>query len=191
MADTSHPNSLQSFISAFNGGNRAHRYEVTMGWPEAVNTLGTDSQTLDRFFVRAVSLPPSQLNPIRIPYRGRILKWPGDRVYFPWTIRILDQNAGSPNGNLANKSIWNSFNAWSNVMNNHVTNISSDNFKDFTTDWVVKQVDEHGDTIKEVTLMDCWPTVVGPISMDSNAIDTLVEFTVTVEYQWQEITGLP
>ena len=184
---TDQPNSLETFIGAFNGGNRAHRYEVNMNWPTAVG-INSDSD-LNRFFVRAVSLPPSQLNPIRIPYRGRILKWPGDRVYFPWTIRILDQNKGDE-GNTANESIWNKFNAWSNVMNNHVTNISSDNFEDFTTDWVVQQVDEHGDTIKEVTLIDCWPTVVGPISMDANAIDTLVEFTVTVEYQWQEITGL-
>ena len=186
MADRN-SNSLETFIGAFNGGNRAHRYEVSMNWPTAIG-ISSESD-LNRFFVRAVSLPPSQLNPIRIPYRGRILKWPGDRVYFPWTIRILDQNGGD--GNNANESIWNNFNAWSNVMNNHVTNISSDNFSDFVTDWVVKQVDEHGNTIKEVTLMDCWPTVVGPISMDANAIDTLVEFTVTVEYQWQEIDGLP
>ena len=70
-------NNLDNFIDKFEGGNRTHRYDVEMSFPTAVGS-GVDPQ-LNRFFIRAVSLPPSQVNPIRIPYRGRILKWPGDR----------------------------------------------------------------------------------------------------------------
>jgi len=178
MADN---NKLETFINVFKGGNRTHLYDVTMNWPSALANETSDDLTLNRFFVRAVSLPPSQINPIRIPYRGRILKWPGDRVYYPWTFRVLDQNEG---GDASHKSIWNKFQDWSNVINSHSDNISSDNWNSFTTDWVIKQVDHHGTIMKKITLHDCWPTVIGPISMDSNAIDTIVEFTVTVEYQW-------
>ena len=174
-------NNLDDFIKDFNGGNRTHRYDVEMNFPPGVGDPETD---LSRFFIRAVSLPASQVNPIRVPYRGRILKWPGDRIYFPFTFRVLDQNQNKDN------SLWNSFNKWSNLINDHESNVSSQNWNDFTTDWEIKQVDNKGDDIKTVKLIDCWPTIVGPISMDSNSIDTLVEFTVTVEYQYNLVKGI-
>jgi len=173
-------NNLNDFIDQFNGGNRSHRYSVEMSFPN-----NTSSETdLNRFFVRSVSLPPSQINPIRIPYRGRILKYPGDRVFFPWTFRVLDQNNGP------NKSLWNDFNEWSNTINDYRENTTNDNFGSWTADWKVQQTDAEGNVIKEVKLVSCWPTVVGPISLDANTIDTLVEFTVTVEYQWAEVKGI-
>ena len=174
-------NNLDDFIGEFNGGNRTHRYDVEMNFPTGVNDTEAD---LNRFFIRAVSLPPSQVNPIRVPYRGRILKWPGDRIYFPWTFRVLDQN------NSESKSLWNSFNKWSNLINDHESNVSSQEWNKFTTDWEIHQVDNRGENIKSVKLIDCWPTIVGPISMDSNSIDTLVEFTVTVEYQYNLVKGI-
>ena len=174
-------NNLNDFISQFNGGNRSHRYSVEMTFP----TSAGNQNDLNRFFVRSVSLPPSQLNPIRIPYRGRILKYPGDRVFFPWTFRVLDQNNGT------NKSLWNDFNKWSNTINDYAENVTNDNYNSWAApDWRVQQTDADGDVIKEVKLVGCWPTVVGPISLDANAIDTLVEFTVTVEYQWAEVDGI-
>jgi len=177
MAD---PNSLEDFVAQFNGGNRTHRYNVEMDFPNGVK----NKQAMNRFYIRAATLPPSQVNPIRVPYRGRILKWPGDRIYFPWTFRVLDQNNGK------NKSLWNNFNDWSNIINNHETNVSSQRWDSFTADWIITQVDNAGNEIKKVTLVDCWPTIVGPISVDANSIDTLVEFNVTVEYQYHKIDGL-
>jgi hypothetical protein len=176
-------NNLQDFIDEFNGGNRSHRYDVEMDWPTAAQGVNTSGVDLNKFFVRSVALPASQINPIRIPYRGRVLKYPGDRIFYPWTFRVLDQNVG----NGANKSIWNNFNAWSNYINNYTDNIHNDSWDAFTADWTIQQTDAEGDVIKTATIYGCWPTVVGPITLDSNAIDTLVEFTVTVEYQWAEI----
>ena len=170
-------NNLDNFINEFNGGNRTHRYDVEMRFPGA--GTGFDD-SLNRFFIRAVSLPPSQVNPIRIPYRGRILKWPGDRIYFPWTFRVLDQGG--------KESLWTKFNDWSNTINDHKTNINNPDWDNFTTDWKIQQIGANGNTVlKEVTLFDCWPTIIGPISMDANSIDTLVEFTVTVEYSYHTV----
>ena len=179
--------SIETFINNFNGGNRSHRYDVVMEWPGAVGSGTGPSQgvtELNKFSVRSVALPASQVNPIRIPYRGRILKYPGDRVFYPWTFRVLDMNDGE------NESIWNKFNQWSNAINNYETTVSSNDWEDFTAPvWKIYQKGADNETIKTATLHDCWPTVVGPISLDANAIDTLVEFTVTVEYQWATIEG--
>ena len=176
---------LTNFQDQFNGGNRSHLYEVSLDWP----TVVTGIKVPDRFLIRSVNLPPSQINPIRVPYRGRILKWPGDRVYFPWTFRVLDDQPDSA----AADSFWHGFHEWSNAINNHASNVSSDNWDDFVADWTVRQVGygtEAGESLKEVILRDCWPTSVGPITMDSNAIDTLVEFTVTVEYSYYTVSGI-
>ena len=182
--------SLNDFIQNFQGGTRNHRYKFIDGSFPAM--AGAGSLKLSKYTVRALEIPPSQLNPIRIPYRGRILKWPGDRLYFPWTIRILDdQQAGGLS------SVWEAFHTWSNGMNDHVTNVhdtpgaGSSGTLPWATDWTIAQLDEQGDepanVIKEIKLVGCWPTVIGPINLDANSIDTLVEFTVTIEYQWYEI----
>ena len=49
-------NNLDDFIDEFNGGNRTHRYDVEMNFPSGV---GGSESDLNRFFIRAVSLPPS------------------------------------------------------------------------------------------------------------------------------------
>ena len=172
---------LDSFIDQFNEGNRTQRYDVEMNFPPVVGDSETD---LNKFFIRSASLPASQVNPIRVPYRGRILKWPGDRMYFPFTFRVLDQNQSK------DKSLWNSFNKWSNLINDNKSNVSSQEWNKFTTDWEIHQVDNSGNNVKSIKLIDCWPTIVGPISMDSNSIDTLVEFTVTVEYSYNLVKGI-
>jgi hypothetical protein len=189
---------LEGFQNVFNGGNRSHLYNVLMEYPTGISGLGSPgggqggADQMTRFTVRAVNLPPSQVNPIRVPYRGRILKWPGDRVYFPWTFRVLDDNASN-----GTSSVWKNLQKWSNYINDHETNRSSDDWSGFTTTWTIDQVgygSEGNDTgdnpVKRVQLVDCWPTSIGPITMDSNAIDTLVEFTVTVEYSYFTVDGV-
>ena len=177
------PSSLNSFINQFKGGNRANRYDVSGDIGPA--SFGSDG--LNKFFVRAVSLPPSQINEIRIPYRGRILKWPGDRVYQPWTIRILDES-GKKDG------LYSAFAKWSNLINDHISNqaitANDDTLDKFTNDWLVSQVNENNQVVKRIKLIGCWPSLVGPIDLDANSVDTLSEFNVVVNYQYYELDKL-
>jgi len=186
---------LDSFITKFNGGSRAHRYTMSdCPFPEAVSVDG--DLAVDKYHVRALEIPPSQVNPIRIPYRGRILKWAGDRLYFPWTIRILDEE-GSKN---AIDTLWKAFHKWSDLINDHETNIHNTgggtDFSNWTKDWTFEQVDgkapasgsgDDENPIKIINLFGLWPTTIGPIGLDANSIDQVVEFTVTFEYQYYTI----
>ena len=167
---------LDDFIQEFQGGNRAHRYTIEG------NVGGKTNDHFSKFFVRAVSLPPSQINEIRIPYRGRILKWPGDRVYQPWNIRILDENKGTKD------SLWHAFHRWSDNINDHIDNNTKlDSLNAFSDDWVIRQVDENEQTTKQINVIQCWPSIVGPVDMDANSVDTLVEFNVVVNYQYYDV----
>jgi len=187
---------LDDFIGNFDGGTRAHRYRITNGTIPNADTGGPGAE-LNQYHVRALEIPPSQVNPIRIPYRGRILKWAGDRLYFPWTIRILDE----PGETDKIDTLWKAFHNWSNDINNHKSNIhttpgGADGFDSWTADWTFQQVDGdvgddpagEGSKLKEINLFGCWPTTIGPLGLDANSVDQLVEFTVTVEYQYYTVT---
>ena len=43
------------------------------------------------------------------------------------------------------------------------SNVSSQEWNKFTTDWEIHQVDNSGNNVKSIKLIDCWPTIVGPI----------------------------
>ena len=43
-----------------------------------------------RFLVKAANLPASNVAPIEVPFRGRVLKIAGDRTFDTWTITIIN-----------------------------------------------------------------------------------------------------
>ena len=72
---------LADFKTRVGLGTRPNRYSVSLGIPKA------DAMEAE---VSALSLPSSELPAIRVPFRGRVLKVPGDRVYAPWSFTVYD-----------------------------------------------------------------------------------------------------
>jgi hypothetical protein len=73
------------------GGARPNLFEVEMAFPneEIFPEIG---DTTFRMLIKGAALPPSTLTPIEIPFRGRKLKIAGDRVFNPWTIKVVNDN---------------------------------------------------------------------------------------------------
>ena len=169
------PNRLATFKAEFKGGTRPNRFLVELPFPNGrVNTV----------LVRAASLPSSDITPIPVGYRGRILKVPGDRVYAPWTFTVIDEGGAG--------GVWQDLHNWSNLINNHASNNYGDldqsggdgNFRD----WTVKHLANDGtNPIKTMTLKGCWPSSVGPVELNAGVTDQLVEFSCTVEYEHFEL----
>lgn len=84
MADSS----INSFMSAFDGGARPNLYSVTMSCP--FNPLPQL-----QFLCKAATLPSSILGEVTVPYLGRVAKYPGDRQFEDWTIDILNDQGMS------------------------------------------------------------------------------------------------
>jgi hypothetical protein len=190
--------SISSFIGKFQGGFRPNRFRVT-------GQVGVGMPTSE-FHIKSASLPGSTISTLQIPYRGRFFKLPGNRLYDPWTITVLDDKPSSTNG-AANSGLWGAFHAWSEQFNHHDTNeIDSAIATNFgaqpqtstgtiTDDkgmisWTVNQLDIKGVVTKTITLQNCWPRKVGAIvlSMDNN--EELITFPVTLSYQYISITGV-
>ena len=77
MAQTT--SNIETFRQNFSGGTRPNRFRVS-------GAKVDDAP----FLVKATSMPAATVGIIPVPYRGRILKIPGDRLYAEWAITIID-----------------------------------------------------------------------------------------------------
>jgi hypothetical protein len=196
MADVS------SFRSQFLGGTRQNRFIVH----GSVGTESTDLNDQTKFFVKAGQLPPSTVGIIPVPYRGRIVKVPGDRQYLEWPIVCYDQakNAGSEpgaeGGAVNANTIYRAMHDWSEQINDHARNVQSEDWTDIAagglTEWKIAHLDLEGNALKGYKLINCWPVEVGSIDLSFDALDTVVEFPVTLAYDHfvpltsQELSGM-
>ena len=99
---------ISDFKSRLSGGGaRPNLFEVELAFPDAV-AIDNDILQKARFLVKAAALPASNIAPIEIPFRGRILKIAGDRTFETWTITVLNDTAFV---------IRSDFEKWMNVIN--------------------------------------------------------------------------
>lgn len=178
-------NSIQTFINGFGGGLRPNRFKVEGTIPTATQSISVSEKLT--FLVRATTLPSSDLSLISVPYRGRDFKIPGNRTYLPWQMVVLDDKGGQQSSDL---SLWKRFHIWSNVINSHKGNLTSNtgndskNFKNYFKNFTVTQLDINGNCEKQIELVDCWPSEVGPISLEMGDNENYSTFIVTLEYQY-------
>jgi hypothetical protein len=167
---------ISDFIGGFNGGTRLNRFEVT-------GNIGAGSGLSDftPFHIRSATLPEAIVGEIPINYRGRTVSFPGDRIYKPWNITVLDDTGSN--------SLYSLFHTWSNKINGHELNTNTIGGaiatpkSNFATDWAIKQYDPNGaGVIKTFNIVNCWPTVVGPIQLDMAQDNILGQFAVSMMY---------
>ena len=159
------------------GGARSNLFEVELAFPSAVSVEGiNDILNKARFLVKTAALPASNIAPIEVPFRGRVLKIAGDRTFDTWAITVLNDT---------DFSIRSAFEKWMNFINKVSDNTGSTNAEDYQADAYVYQLDRSGETLRKYHFFDVFPTQVAPIelSYDSAGIQ---EFTVELQVQWWE-----
>ncbi len=182
---------ISDFKSGFNGGTRANRFAVTFNWP---TELGSNLPNLT-YHVVAAKLPEGELGSISIPYRGRVAHFAGDRDYKPWTVTILDDTG-------TNES-WSLFHKWSNALSSHKTNTVLDQtyaaggylqpikFTQLTEPTSGGSTTTTASTghssLREIDLLNAWPSEVGQIGLDMGEGGSLVSYTVTFTYDYYKI----
>jgi len=205
--------SITDFINGFGGGHRINRFKVTGSIP-TINGTSTPSSgnpvnvspkvDFTDFHVRAASLPTSQVGVIPVNFRGRTVNYPGDRIYQPWNIVVIDDNKKADSSDKS-ISLYRAFHEWHERINSHVNNISlyetssntdpSQHFAgriDSRTGgvlntnnpaWTIEQLDTNGaKTIRKFELWNCWPVAVGPVELDMSQDNVLSTFAVTVVF---------
>ena len=158
------------------GGARPNLFEVVLAFPD---TAPADSNVLDksRFLVKAAALPASNITPIDIPFRGRILKIAGDRTFDTWTITVLNDT---------DFSIRSAFEKWMNTINKLSDNTGLNDPSSYQADAYVHQLDRNGQTLRTYHFYDLFPTNISAIDLSYDTTDTIQEFTVEMQVHWWE-----
>lgn len=177
---------VSEFKSNFDGGSRSNRFKIT-------GEIGAGGGDINTIVVKAGSVPAVTLGILRVPFRGRVVKIPGDRTYEEWTFTVMD--------GYDNDSEWrNAFVKWNAEFNQHETNVPGSfgsgagginlNSGDLFKTWVVQQLGLDGSPQRTVNLNKCWPVVVSELALSYDNSDTISEYTVTMAYDWLSGDGI-
>ena len=159
------------------GGARSNLFEVELAFPSAVSVEGiNDILNKARFLVKTAALPASNIAPIEVPFRGRVLKIAGDRTFDTWSITVLNDT---------DFAIRSAFEKWMNTINRVSDNTGTTDPADYQADAYVYQLDRSGDTLRKYHFYDVFPSQVAPIELSYDAAG-IQEFTVELQVQWWE-----
>jgi len=168
---------ISDFKSRLSGGGaRPNLFEVELAFPEKVS-IDNDVLQKARFLVKAAALPASNIAPIEIPFRGRILKIAGDRTFETWTITVINDT---------DFSIRSAFEKWMNTINKMSDATGLVDPIQYQKEMMVKQLDRDGSVLRSYKFWDTFPTNVSTIDLSYETTDTIQEFTVELQVQWWE-----
>jgi hypothetical protein len=157
------------------GGARSNLFEVVLSFP---NIAQADTNTLDksRFLVKTAALPASNIAPLDVAFRGRVLKVAGDRTFDSWTITVINDT---------DFSIRSAFENWMNKINRLSDNTGNTDPAAYQADAFVYQLDRDGSTLRAYHMYDLFPTSISQIPLDYGT-STIQEFTVEMQVLWWE-----
>ena len=165
---------VERFKSALtNGGARPNQFAVQLSFPTYV---GGASIAVARapFLVNIAELPGQTVNPAIVQYRGREVKFVGDRIFAPWTITVLND---------AEMSIRNAVEQWMGGMEDSAAKFGRLQPSEYQRDLDVFQLDRNGNILKSYKLVNAFPVDLSPVALDFGANDQISQFTCTFQYQ--------
>lgn len=165
---------VERFKSALtNGGARPNQFMVQLSFPTYV---ASQSLAVARapFLVSVAELPGQTVNPAIVQYRGREVKFVGDRIYAPWTITVLND---------AEMSIRTAMEQWMNGMEDYANKFGRLQPSEYQRDMQVFQLDRNGNALKSYNIVNSFPVDLSPVALDFGANDQISTFTVTFQYQ--------
>lgn len=162
------------------GGLRYNLFDVTI-----TNPIDGGADQIIPFRCRATDLPESDLNEVTASYKGRKVKFPGNRTYRDWQVQVQEDQDFSVRAALE---------AWNSAMNSHEGNVNvlptpeASNYKSVAN---VRLYNSNAVLIVERQLIGVWARSIEPIQHDWDN-DNVVLFNVVFSYDyWIPVTGTP
>jgi hypothetical protein len=179
------------------GGARPNLFEVEIpNFPSELRSFwntgaGQEAETF-KFMCKTANLPASNINPIDVPFRGRILKVAGDRTFDPWTVTIINDE---------DFKLRTAFERWMNAISKLENNTGATNPSSYMTDAYVHQLGRGAGTVNSTNnsatlngsaiqplrsykFYDIFPTNVAPIDLSYESADVIEEYTVEFQVQY-------
>ena len=160
------------------GGARPNLFEVELAFPDPI-AIENDVKEKSRFLVKAALLPASNITPIEVNFRGRILKIAGDRTFDTWTVTVIND---------VDFSIRSAMEKWMDFINSMEDATGAQDPALYQPDAYVHQLDRDGSTLRTYKFHDIFPTNISAIDLSYETVDSVEEFTVEFQVQWWEAT---
>tara|TARA_Y100000310_G_C20681879_1_gene816450 strand:+ start:1165 stop:1713 length:549 start_codon:yes stop_codon:yes gene_type:complete len=160
------------------GGARPTNFQVTIQNP--VTLIGDLAAP---FMIKAAQLPPSQVGVIEVPYFGRKVKVAGDRIYPEWTVTVMNDETFL---------VRQGFESWMQSINSaegNVREFGSASPLLYKSQAQITQYSKTGVPIRTYNFSGLWPSEVSPIETSWETVDTIEEFTVTLQYDFWEVNA--
>ena len=159
------------------GGARANMFKVICNFPG----YAQGDVELTSFLCKGAQLPSSVIAAITIPFRGRQLQIAGDRTFEPLTLTVIND---------VEFSVRNAFERWMNGINEHQNNTGLTDPTAYQADMTVQQLAKDGTVVKSYNFRGTFPTNLGAIDLSYDSENTIEEFTVELQVQYWEATGV-
>tara|TARA_A200000159_G_scaffold98401_1_gene91173 strand:- start:990 stop:1586 length:597 start_codon:yes stop_codon:yes gene_type:complete len=144
---------------------------------------GTDADFT--FLCRSAGIPASTIGTVEVPFRGRVIKLPGDRTFESWTITVMADE---------DMSVRAYFEKWMNKLNKHENGAGYT--EDFASTLKVSQLERGTSTssalvdphsiVRSYEFMNAFPTNIAQIDLSYDNNNTIAEYTVEFQYDWWE-----
>ena len=173
------------------GGARPNLFEVEMTFPDDLGiTWDQTRQETFQFLCKAAALPASNIAPIDVPFRGRILKVAGDRTFDTWTVTVINDE---------DFQMRTAFEQWMNGISKLDNNTGATRPLSYMANAVVNQLGRGGEKGAESTIQSAgtsikplrtyyfdgiFPTNVSQVDLSYDSSDTIEEFTVEFQVQY-------
>ena len=158
------------------GGARPNLFEVELVFPDPI-AIENDVKEKSRFLVKAAQLPASNITPIEVNFRGRILKIAGDRTFDTWTVTVIND---------VDFSIRSAMEKWMDFINSMEDATGAQDPALYQPDAYVHQLDRDGSTLRTYKFHDVFPTNITAVDLSYETVDSVEEFTVEFQVQWWE-----
>ena len=181
MAETKALGVLE-FQTRIKGAVRPNLFSVTLNFPTGI--IAEDG--LETFMCKSAALPASTVGTVELPFRGRVIKVPGDRTFESWTATFYMDDAFQLRG---------AYEKWIELTNTVDANTASVPMESVLQDIDVTQMDKFGGSaekfkdIRQYKLVKGFPVSVSQVSLAYDNNDSYEEFDVEFAYQYHTSTG--
>ena len=188
---------ILEFQKAIRGGVRPNLFSVEHPWPTTNTDLAEPSITgvaaskgsAVTYMCKSAALPATNVGTVELPFRGRVIKVPGDRSYETWTGTFYMDDAFA---------LRSAYEKWIELTNAVDKNTASADIVDTWVDIQVTQLDKFGGDgaadgklteLRTYNLISAWPVSVSQISLAYDNNDSYEEFDVEFAYQYHTSSG--
>jgi hypothetical protein len=176
------PFNVERFKSELaNGGARPNQFAVQLTFP---NYVAGRAAAIKKgpFLVTAAELPGQTIGIAPVYYRGRLVKYAGDREFAPFNCTILNDSAFT---------IRTALEQWLNGIEDMQNKTGRLVPAQYQTDMFITQLDRNGIVLKSYKLLGSFPTEIGTVPLDFGSNDQMSNFPVSFQYQSFEFSNAP